>query len=465
MVQVAIVGTGDMSHGLSHLYSNNNSYTSGNYLTVTKPGVHHKQLFHSTGVPVETLENAIEKADIVILAIPASQLQNFLIANLTVLRSKILVDVTNSYYEGEDIQGALRGRDHQISWVKAFNDIGAVDVLLDKPHSKTQFRTKMCSSDMDALKVVKAFAEESLGLSVKIVPFERFNDIKSSQNALGREWIHAAYILLFVFAYSEFYAVLRYNVYKGYAWYHLPIQITNKAICWTSLTGFALSQVPGILARFSNAWVRDNLARKNSTLVWSIKLRKHLGLLSLWFLILHIIMSLLLMNEKYYGKFFTDPKANSSKMNAIGEASFFCATLGTGLYIILGVCSINSVGCQMTNKQWQFVYGPVAWVALILGTAHVMIMGVKGWPTTHKWPGGLPPITMTSVLVPFFVLALKLVQKLYCNCSYMSAPRDASMVYIRTPRYTDNSKEFEAIEEEEPVREKYERKASLNSVL
>jgi hypothetical protein len=321
---------------------------------------------------------------------------------------------------------------------------------------------------MDALKVVKAFAEESLGLSVKVVPFERFDDIKLSQNALGKEWVHAAYILLFVFAYSEFYAVLRYNVYKGYAWYHLPIQITNKAICWTSLTGFALAQVPGILARFSNAWVRDNLARKNSTLVWSIKLRKHLGLLSLWFLVLHIIMSLLLMNEKYYGKFFSDPKHEegpTSKMNGIGEHSFFFATIGSGLYMILGVCSINSVGSQMTNKQWQFVYGPVAWIALIFGTVHVLIMGVKGWPLTDKWPGGLPPITMTSVLVPFFVVFLKLIQKLYCDCSYMSASREQPIVYIRQSVYTDKSKESEAVDGEDPVREKYERKASLNSVL
>merc|ERR1711933_60991 len=43
------------------------------------------------------------------------------------------------------------------------------------------------------------------------------------------------------------------------------------------------------------------------------------------------------------------------------------------------------------------------------------IMGVRGWssPAKEKWPGGLPPITMTSVLIPLAVMFLKVVQVLY----------------------------------------------------
>jgi len=424
MVQAAIVGTGDQAYGLAHLFSNSNSGFSGNFLEVTKPSVHHMQVFHDTGVAVVTMENALAKADIIILAIPSSQLSGFVHEHLAILRNKILVDVTNSHRPHEDLQSVLGICDHQIRWVKAFNDIGAVDVLLDKPTYKSKRTTKMCAADPNALKVVKAFAEESLGLHVKVVPYERYNDIGMAQNSLGKEWIHAALVLLFVFSYSEFYAVLRYNVFKGYAWFHLPIQVTNKAICWTSLTGMALAQLPGVLARAYDSYQGNNLVSKPRILVWSLSLRKHVGVLSLWFLICHIIMSLLLMNEKYYGKFFEDPKANASKMNVIGETSFFFATMGTGLYIIMGLCSLSSIGSQMTNLQWQVVYGPVAWVALLFGTLHVMVMGVKGWATTHKWPGGLPPITMTSVLVPLFVILLKLLQKIYCTFNSVNSKRD-----------------------------------------
>jgi len=374
-----------------------------------------------------------------------------------VLRSKIIVDCTNSSRSREDIHGLLGINDHQIRWVKAFNDIGAVDVLLDKPSYKNKITTKMCSSNEEALKMTKAFAEESLGLNVKVIPYERYHEIADAQNSLGQAWVHSAYILLFVFAYAEFYSALRYNVFKGYEWYHLPVQVTNKAICWTALTGFALAQVPGILARFVNSWNRNNLISKPRWLVWALSLRKQIGLLSLWFLVLHIIMSLLLMNEKYYGKFFIDPTANASKMNGIGEHSFFFATFGTGLYIILGICSLPSVGSQMTNKQWQFVYGPVAWVALLFGTLHVMIMGVKGWSTTYKWPGGLPPITMTSVLVPLFVIALKVLQKLYCTCSYGCASSGET--------YIHDYASLKKVPSDESTSQKMERKDSLNSML
>ena len=211
-----------------------------------------------------------------------------------------------------------------------------------------------------------------------------------------------------IFAVSELYAVLRYNVFKGYSWYHLPLQVTNKGICWTALNGFAVSQVPGLCARMYNAFYTESLRNKPQWILWSLGIRKQVGLLSLWFLFVHVLMSLLLFNPAYYGKFFVNPKETPSKMNAIGEASFFFAVLGTGLYAIMGLCSIPSIGSQMTNKQWQLTYGPIAWIALAFGTIHVMIMGVKGWDDQEKWPGGMPPITMTSVLIPLLVMWLKL---------------------------------------------------------
>lgn len=201
-----------------------------------------------------------------------------------------------------------------------------------------------------------------------------------------------------------------YNVHKGYAWFHLPLQVTNKAICWTALAGFALTQLPGILAHLSNAIRGNSLHSKPYWLRSFLGMRKHLGLLSLWFLMVHILMSLLLFSPAYYGKFFLHPKEGSSKLNSIGENSLFFAVLGTSLYIIMGICSLPSVAMHMTNKQWQVIYGPVAWIALSFGTVHVLVMGVKGWDDQHKWPGNMPPITLTSVLIPLVVLFLKVAQ-------------------------------------------------------
>jgi predicted dinucleotide-binding enzyme len=319
MMHCVIVGTGDMAHGLAHLYSNNKSAFSGHTLEVTKPGLEKSGSFHNTGVPLGKFSEALDRADIVILAIPASVLKRFVYENYPHLRSKILVDVTNSSIPGEDLISLCRLT--QVRWVKAFNDIGAVDILLNKPFSKNKVATTMCASDKITLAIVKRYAEETLGLAVKVVPQERYYDVAMHQNSLGTEWVHATYVMLIVFAFTELYAILRYNVYKGYGtmlfcvsnddgvalhdktnlqllsvlysisdWFHLPFQVTNKGVCWTALNGFALTQLPGLLARIGNVVQKNTLLTKPSCLQWALRIRKQVGLLSLWFLMIHILM-------------------------------------------------------------------------------------------------------------------------------------------------------------------------------
>jgi hypothetical protein len=259
--------------------------------------------------------------------------------------------VTNSGTPGEDLQ-ALIGLT-QTPWVKAFNDNGAVNLLLDQPHSKKPKVINMCGNNLDAVATVKVLAEEALGFSVKIVPCELYLDSAMNQNSIGDDWVYATYSMIALFVLTEIYAVVRYNVWKDYDWFHLPIQVTNKAICWTALNAFALTMLPGLMARFFDALFADKSMDKPKWIVFGLKIRKALGLLALWFLVIHIIMSLLLFNQKYYGKFFIDPKASSSKLNAVGEFSFFFAILGAGFYFILGICSLPSVGMGMTSRSWH----------------------------------------------------------------------------------------------------------------
>merc|ERR1712154_55214 len=88
---------------------------------------------------------------------------------------------------------------------------------------------------------------------------------------------------------------------------------------------------------------------------------------------------------------------------------------GAGLYFILGICSLPSVAEHMTNNQWQLVYGPVAWAALFFGTGHVVWQGagVTWQKGIKKWPWGMPPITLMSVVFPIFVMGCKILQMIY----------------------------------------------------
>ena len=81
-MQAVIVGTGNQAHGLAHLFNINNSIVSGNGLEVTKEHISLSKgehiPFHNSGVLVSKFEDAIDRADIIILAIPAHAVSSFL---------------------------------------------------------------------------------------------------------------------------------------------------------------------------------------------------------------------------------------------------------------------------------------------------------------------------------------------------------------------------------------------------
>lgn len=412
MVHVAIIGTGDMAYGLSHLFTINNSSSSGNKLEVTKPNLSvEKSAFHETKVPVTDFDDALVRADVLILAIPGSAILSFVATHLPKLKGKILVDVTND--ASVDVHLGKEELEYsEIEWVKAFNDIGAVDILLSKVETKTKIPSKMCSTSNQALEIVKSFAEVSLGLDVKLVPPEQFEAMTVHQSSLGTEWINATILIMEVFAVTMVYNIVRHPIEKGYPWRQFPLFVMNKSICWTALWGFAIAQIPGMLARMSNAYYRNNLLDKSKWLRSFLAMRKHLGLLSLWFLSVHIFMSTLMFSIAYYDRFFEDKNDPKSRMTSNGESSFMFGSFAAALYLIMGICSLPSVALHMTKAQWDLVYGPVAWSALAMGTAHVMCQGLAVTWQNGPWTkaGGMPPITLISITFPCAVIAFKVFQ-------------------------------------------------------
>ena len=119
------------------------------------------------------------------------------------------LSATNSKIPNEDLNNILRD-DPNFQWVKAFNDIGAVDILLKKPEGKKKIPSKMCSPHTQALKTVKKFAEKSMGLDVKIVPYEHFSSIAMHQSSLGGTgWRDATLTMIVVFILCQLYNIIR----------------------------------------------------------------------------------------------------------------------------------------------------------------------------------------------------------------------------------------------------------------
>lgn len=243
MVCVTIVGTGDLAHGLAHLFFVNNNKNNGNgdttavavndhleqqqshQLLVTKPGlrlgaaaVGSTNTFHETAVPLVDMNEGIARADVIVLAIPASALRSFLAEYQDHLQEgkKIVVDATNSPRRGQDVISILtksssppNSTTTSIQSVKAFHDIGAVEALLDKPANKRKIPVQMCSNYPDALAVVRTFAEESLGLDVKVIPYQHYGQIAQVQYRLDESWIRAIAIMLLLFVVTETYSIFR----------------------------------------------------------------------------------------------------------------------------------------------------------------------------------------------------------------------------------------------------------------
>jgi len=284
--------------------------------------------------------------------------------------------------------------------------------------SKRKIPTKMCSNSNKALGIVKGFAENSLGFQVKSVPFEQYHIFANHQNKLGQEWVSSTCTMIGVFAVTMAYNIYRHPIEKGYPWRQFPLFVMNKSICWTALWGFAIAQIPGMLARMSNAYYRDTLLEKSKWLKGWLAIRKHLGLISLWFLVVHIFMSCLMFSIAYYDRFFEDKDDPKSRMTSNGESSFMFGAFAAGLYLVMGIASLPSVAENMTRAQWDFVYGPVAWFALWMGTAHVMCQGIDVTWQKGPWRGAgyMPPITLVSTVFPIAVIAMKFFQVLFVWC-------------------------------------------------
>jgi Ferric reductase like transmembrane component len=218
----------------------------------------------------------------------------------------------------------------------------------------------------------------------------------------------------------------------------------NKGLAWTALTGMALCQLPGILAHMHNLYYGDSLHTKPKYLRRFLAMRKHLGLISFFFLIVHIFMSTLLFGPNYYGALFEEPKNPMSKMSLNGELAYMLGTFAAAFYCILAICSLPAVAELMTNRQWQFVYGPVAQFGLFCATFHVISQGIGvSWNKKATWPWGMPPISLMSTVLPMFIMALKICQVVWSKTTTKKYTYSNKDILTTTKNYIFSNKDIQ----------------------
>ena len=192
--------------------------------------------------------------------------------------------------------------------------------------------------------------------------------------------------LLITCSLTAVYAILRYNVFKGVEWIHLPLYITNKVVSWSAVILIAASYLVG---------KRDTGPRQ-------VVLVKFLGLTGFWLAAMHIVMSLLMHSPHYYPKFFGE-----EKLNLTGELSMLFGVLSIGFLTVPAVTSLPQMKDSLGLRRWRRSQR-IGYMALACTAGHLFVMGFQGWLKPEEWPGSMPPITMLAFLAAITPLLVRL---------------------------------------------------------
>jgi hypothetical protein len=158
---------------------------------------------------------------------------------------------------------------------------------------------------------------------------------------------------------------VRYHVFKGVPWSHLPLYTLNKAAAWA-----------GLVLMFSGAW---RAAREKSDPVGHAYFRQ--GVALAW---AHVFASLVLFGPVNYPDLFD----TGARLTAPAEVALLAGVIGT--VALTGV---------RRSQVWVILLPAVAAV-------HTAFLGARNWIAPGKWPGHLVPITLWSFLAAVALFAV-----------------------------------------------------------
>ncbi len=182
------------------------------------------------------------------------------------------------------------------------------------------------------------------------------------------------------------YSVLRYHIAGPVPWKDFPFFILNKGI---SLGAFILLTFNFGLGPLNNLGVKVSEGWLNA--------RKALGMTGFLLVLIHALMSFMIFKPTVYAKFF---EANGTLtllagLSMLGGILAFVVLWGYNLSFQTHLSEDKTFIQFITSRKFLLV-------AMLLGAAHLVFMGYKGWLNPSGWHGGLPPISL--VAITFFII-------------------------------------------------------------
>ena len=196
----------------------------------------------------------------------------------------------------------------------------------------------------------------------------------------------AGLIITVVLLFSIGYAITRYHVVGPVPWKDFPFFILNKGI---SLAAFILLTCNFGFGPLNNIGIRIPAGWLNA--------RKVMGMTGFLLALIHVLMSFMLFSPSVYAKFF---EANGT-LTLLAGLSMLGGILA---FVVLWAYNMSFQTHLREDKKFiRYITSRkfLLW-AMLLGAAHLVFMGYKGWMNPVGWHGGIPPVSL--VAISFFVV-------------------------------------------------------------
>ncbi|XP_071532605.1 metalloreductase STEAP4-like [Panulirus ornatus] len=431
---VAVLGSGDYGRAISRRLVSS-GYTV--FIGSRDPNRSKiKNLVRQTGAWLTGQEEALRKANIVIIAVGR---EHYEYLPMPYLQDKILIDVSNNperrrgpHYRSnaEYLQSLVK--DAKV--VKGFNVLSAY--ALENGGLQGSKEVFLAGNHADAKIKVSEMVRMMGFHPVDWGCLQASRDIEDVPLRFMPSWKRPVAVVFGVFLVSWIYLLIKNIVCRNIAsgqwherWKRLGMSNFNFAAAISAIWILSFCYLPGVIAAYIQLWRGTKYSRFPKWLDDWLKMRKQLGLLMLGLAGIHVCMSLPYLTPQMARTVYEAPKkiqaeviidGNTTATEIIkiynsdfswrGELFLTMGTISTCLLVVLGISSLPSVTATLSWREFTFLQSKLGWVALITAAFHVIFLAGKyifySWKCYISLP--LPSGSQVSLYAPFIAVIMKI---------------------------------------------------------
>lgn len=428
---LGVIGTGDFGLAISkRLLRAGYNVIIGSRFPEERDLAKRDRIF--AGVDVVSIEECIKTATMLVFAIHKKHF-NSLLEFQDILSGKVVIDVSNQDKRDRNESNAeyLASMFPQTCFVKAFNVVSAYN--MENIGYCTEEKRVYVASDNPEVRHVICEMVKLLGfVPVDMGRLRMSRGIEKMPIRLFSGWGGSFLITLLIFVVWFIYAVFKFYVrMKIYDGAQFPLKVLNKPICMTAITLLAITYLPSSVAGMTQIYYGTRHKRFPRWLDKWLKARKSLGLIALFLVFIHIMMSTLTMGPTYYSDFYVFKSILLSSNNSElflyqpgwmlwqAEVAMLLGIIALMLLLILGLSAIPSVAHTLNWREWRFVQSGCGHVALFFCIAHAIFRGLPNWAKATEKVHVLDSLAFLAIIIPVLTLLFKLFMIMPCIANHL----------------------------------------------